>query len=293
MACGLGSLCGDRAALIAIGGRMATEDLIQTRLNGDSFDKSGLDHPGEFWAPPLAPTETRDVPLRQETLGPATRDEHSFQPLEENCFAETETSFGSRRKLIELIVGITIVAALVIITLAYLWAPAGEKSVAQSAESPPAVQSSPEVLAQTASRTPEPSRDPPAAVAWPDLPLSITVETSPEAAPDAPAANAAPHQTVSVSQNRDIVFLQRPGVNIRSTPSTNGPVLGTAPKGTRLKVTNREGDWVQVESGRSSGWINSQFLAPLEPELGDNRKHVLKRQPDDVQHGSPRGPEEL
>jgi cytoskeletal protein RodZ len=245
---------------------MATEDLIQTRLNGDSFDKSGLDHVGEFWAPPLAPTETRDVPLRQEAFGPATRDEHSFQPLEENCFAETETSFGSRRKLIELIVGTTIVAALVIVTLAYLWAPAGEKPVAQSAESPPAVQSSPEILAQTASRTPEPSRDPPAAVASPDPPPSITVETSPEAAPDAPAANAAPHQTVSVSQNRDIVFLQRPGVNIRSTPSTNGPVLGTAPKGTRLKVTNREGDWVQVESGRSSGWINSQFLAPHEPE---------------------------
>jgi hypothetical protein len=270
MACGLGSLCGERAALIAIGGRMATEDLIQTRLNGDSFDNSSLDPPGEFWAPPLASTETLDtgdMPLRQEILGPATRDEHSFQPLEENDFAETETSFGSRRKLIELIVGTTIVAALGIITLAYLWAPAGEKPAAHSAESPPAVQSSPEILAQTASRMPEPSRDPPAAVAWPNLPPSITAETSPpEVAPDAPTANAAPHQTVSASQNWDIVFLQRPGVNIRSTPSTNGPVLGTAPKGTRLKVTNREGDWVQVESGRSSGWINSQFLAPHEPQ---------------------------
>ncbi len=136
MACGLGSLCGERAALIAIGGRMATEDLIQTRLNGDSFDNSSLDPPGEFWAPPLASTETLDtgdMPLRQEILGPATRDEHSFQPLEENDFAETETSFGSRRKLIELIVGTTIVAALGIVTLAYLWAPAGEKPAAHSA----------------------------------------------------------------------------------------------------------------------------------------------------------------
>jgi Bacterial SH3 domain len=247
---------------------MATEDLIQARLNGDSSDKSGLDHPGEFWPPPLAPTETRDVPLRKETLGRATKDEHPFQLLDKNCFAETETSFGSSRKLIELIVGTAIVAAFVIITLGYLWAPPAEKPVAQSAESPPAAQSSPEVLAQTASRTPEPSRDPPAAAAatWPDLPPSIPVATSPEAAPEAPASNTAPHQTVPGSQNRDIVFLQRPGVNIRSTPSTNGPVLGTAPKGTRLKVTNREGDWVQVESGRSSGWISSQFLAPHEPE---------------------------
>jgi cytoskeletal protein RodZ len=248
---------------------MATEDLIQTRLNEDSIDKSGLDHSGECWAPPLAPPEALglgDMPLRQGTLGPAARDEHFVQPLEENYFAETEMSFGSRRKLIELVVGTTIVAALGVITLVYLWAPAGEKPTSQSAESPPAVQSSPEVLTRTDSTTPEPSRDPPAAVAWPDLPPSITVETSPDVAPDAPTANAASHQTASASQNQDIVFLQRPGVNIRSTPSTNGPVLGTVPKGTRLKVTNREGDWVQVESGRSSGWINSQFLAPHEPE---------------------------
>jgi hypothetical protein len=127
------------------------------------------------------------------------------------------------------------------------------------------VQSSPEVLVQTASRMPEHPREPDA-VAWPDIPPSITAETSPDAAPNAVTANVAPNQTVSGSQNQEIVFLQRSGVNIRSTPSTNGPILGTAPKGTRLKVINREGEWVQVESGRSSGWINSQFLAPDEPQ---------------------------
>jgi hypothetical protein len=257
------SFCGEGELLIAKGRRMATEDLIQTRLKVDSLAESNLDHPSEFWAPPLAPT---DMPLRQETLGPATRDEQSFQPVDENDLAETETSFGTGRKLIELVVGTIIIAASGVATLAYLWVPAGEKPAAQSVEPPPVVQSSPEVLVQTASRMPEHSRDAPDAVAWPDIPPSITVETSPVAAPDGATVNVAPNQTVSGSQNQEIVFLQRSGVNIRSAPSTNGPILGTAAKGTRLKVINREGEWVQVESGRSSGWINSQFLAPDEPQ---------------------------
>jgi hypothetical protein len=49
---------------------MTTEDLIQTQIKVNSFAKSSLDHPSEFWAPPLAPT---DMPLQQETLGPANR----------------------------------------------------------------------------------------------------------------------------------------------------------------------------------------------------------------------------
>jgi hypothetical protein len=104
--------------------------------------------------------------------------------------------------------------------------------------------------------------------------LSETVPAS-QAAPVAlsettPASQAGPattpaSQTAVSSQNRDVVFLQRPGVNIRSTPSATSKVLGTAPKGKRFEVTNREGEWVQVESGRLKGWINSQFLAPSGP----------------------------
>jgi uncharacterized protein YraI len=50
-----------------------------------------------------------------------------------------------------------------------------------------------------------------------------------------------------------------------TTPATNGPVVGTAPKGTRFKVSKRDGDWIQVESDRLKGWINSQFLGPNNP----------------------------
>ena len=89
----------------------------------------------------------------------------------------------------------------------------------------------------------------------------MTVEASPQAGPDAAADTTMP-QTVAPWEKQEIVFLQRPGVNIRSTPSANGPALGTAAKGTRFTATRREGDWIQVENGRLKGWINSQFLAP-------------------------------
>ena len=73
-------------------------------------------------------------------------------------------------------------------------------------------------------------------------------------------------QTASTAQNPDLVFLQRPGVNIRSAASANAPVLGTAPRGTQFTATGREGDWVQVENTRWKGWINSQFVAPDKPQ---------------------------
>ena len=92
-------------------------------------------------------------------------------------------------------------------------------------------------------------------------PASLTVEASPEVAP-----SAVTPQTTSAAQNRDLVFLQRPGVNIRSAPSGNALVLGTAPKGTRFTATSREGGWVQVENTGLKGWINSQFLAPNKPQ---------------------------
>jgi hypothetical protein len=36
--------------------------------------------------------------------------------------------------------------------------------------------------------------------------------------------------------------------------------------GTRFEVTNREGNWANVESGPLKGWINRAFLAAIEPQ---------------------------
>ena len=206
------------------------------------------------WSPPISPLEPAtngDPSLGEETFDAIPADEHLFQPAERSDISR----FGLQRKLI---VGAAIVATLAVGVLAYFfWPAAGEKTKTETAEAAPAAQSEPDIRGQAAPRIPEPSLSAPTAVARPDLPPSGIIETA--------SAGSAAARHAPATQNRDIVFLQRPGVNIRSTPATNGPVLGTAPKGTRFKVSNRDGDWVQVEGDRVKGWINTQFLGPNDP----------------------------
>jgi hypothetical protein len=167
---------------------------------------------------------------------------------DEDAFLAPEPS---RRKLIA---GTAIVAALGVAVLAYFLVSPGAKPPAETAQISP-VASSP-IEAGSSS---EAQVQPAPTVA--DVPASVTPEASPQV-----AANVVTPQTNSTAQNPDLVFLQRPGVNIRSGPSGTAPVLGTAPKGTQFTATGREGDWVQVENTRMKGWINSQFLAPDKPE---------------------------
>jgi hypothetical protein len=195
-----------------------------------------------------------DPSLGEDTFDAIPADEDLFQPAERSDISQILRDFGLQRKLI---VGAAIVATLAVGVLAYVfWPAAGETTKTETAEAAPAAQSEPLITGRADPRIPEPSLSAPTAVARPDLPPSGIIEGSAQSA----AARQAP-----ATQNREIVFLQRPGVNIRSTPATNGPVLGTAPKGTRFKVSNRDGDWVQVEGERLKGWINSQFLGPNDP----------------------------
>src|SRR3984893_14924188 len=139
---------------------MARGDFAQAQLNGDRFVESSLEHPDQFSAPPLAPTESAaaDILLQLEALARISRDGHSFQPPEQNDLLETETSFGSRRKLIA---GTAIVVALGAGALAYLLLPSGgENTATQTAESAPTVQPSPVAPVQAAPSVPEPSPAP-------------------------------------------------------------------------------------------------------------------------------------
>jgi hypothetical protein len=52
---------------------------------------------------------------------------------------------------------------------------------------------------------------------------------------------------------------------MRSAASSTSRVVATPKMGTRFEVTNRESNWVQVESGALRGWINGRFLAVNEP----------------------------
>ena len=250
---------------------MSTLDNV--RPNGNSFAEGRLNPLAELWAPPLAPNGTTaaenvllredTVLLRDDTFRPEIEVEDPFQPLAPSNPYET---FRSRRKLIA---GTAIIAALgvAVFTYSFLASP-GAKVPAEIAESSPkAVQSSSgtseasspprvglslETAVQRAPTVLEPSRGASGVVPSPDI-ASLTAEDTPQVAP-------------SAVTRPDLVFLQRPGVNIRSAPSSNAPVLGIAPRGTQFTATSRVGDWVQVENTRMKGWINSQFLAPNKPQ---------------------------
>jgi Bacterial SH3 domain len=205
------------------------DDLADEHLDGDSFlAENSLRMPAELWAPPLAP------------FG----DEEAFPAPE-----------PSRRTLIA---SIAIVAALGAAAVTYFFlASPGATPPAETAQTSP-LASSPTGVSQVQPATvAEPSPAASSVVPSPEVPASLTAEASSQVAPW-----AGTHQTAATAQNPDVVFLQRPGVNIRSGPSGTAPALGTAPKGTQFTATGRQGDWVQVENARAKGWINSQFLAP-------------------------------
>jgi Bacterial SH3 domain len=247
---------------------MATVEMTDVRPNESSFAEGTLNVSAELWAPPLAPNETTAdgyVLLSEDAIHPVGGDDPLLPPEPSNL-SEAMT----RRP--NLIAGTAIVAALGIAGLTYFFmASPGPKAPAETAEtSPIAVQSSSETSAQAAFNLPEPSSSPTVEPAQPALPEPSRGASGATPSPPVPApltAEAPPKIASSaVTPNRDdLVFLQRPGVNIRSAPSGNAPVLGTAPKGTRFTATSREGDWVQVENPNWKGWINSQFLAPNKP----------------------------
>jgi Bacterial SH3 domain len=224
---------------------MATLDLTDVRPkddlaapDGDYLAEDSLSMPAELWAPPLAPFGDEDAFLAPEP---------------------------SRRKLIA---GLVIVVALGAVALSYFFlAWSGTKPPAETAQTPPAassateVDSSAETRVQPAPTVAELSPGASGVMPSPAVPASPAAETSPQV-----DASAATPQTSPTAQNQNLVFLQRPGVNIRSGPSGNAPAIGTAPKGTQFTATGREGDWVQVENTRLKGWISSQFLAADKPQ---------------------------
>jgi uncharacterized protein YgiM (DUF1202 family) len=63
----------------------------------------------------------------------------------------------------------------------------------------------------------------------------------------------------------DVVYVQKPGVNIRAEPGKRGRVVGSAKKGDQFKVVGRTGSWVQVEGDGRKGWIGSRLLGPQSP----------------------------
>ena len=245
------------------------------RLKGYNSAEIAIGQLVDLWDPPMVSSEapSADEGFQYEKAFDATAgNEHFYQPSDESDMHQILRGSGSQGKLIT---GITVLATLALGALAYVYWPAAvEKTDIENAEVTSAVQSAPGSAAQSpavapveaAPRRSEPTFVAPAVLAWPDLPPTGTVAAFPQIAAAAPPASAEVSQAAPALQNRDIVFVQRPGVNIRSAPSTNGTVVGSAPKGKRFKVAKRDGDWVQVMSDPVKGWIKSEFLAPTKPK---------------------------
>ena len=140
--------------------------------------------------------------------------------------------------------------------------PPSSRTAAPPPSSPPESQTTP----PPATVWPLPSAQAPP-ISWPDPPSRAQVSPRPSpVGPRDPNAlsrsttdSVAARQPALGSQSSPFVFLQRPGVNVRSTPSLTGSVVGSLQKGTRLEVLERDGEWVQVKSGSLKGWINARF----------------------------------
>jgi hypothetical protein len=170
---------------------------------------------------------------------------------EQNDLLESRTSFRLQPKLVA---GTAMVAGVGVCACAYFLLPSSNKTIPQSAELSAAVQAVPASPVQTASNPSE---------------FFAAVDRSESLAEPLDGSQkvvlaALPTGSLRTDPARsgDILFVQRPRVNIRSTPSVNGSVVAIALKGTPFKVTSRQVDWVQVQNGRFRGWINAQFLAP-------------------------------
>jgi hypothetical protein len=245
---------------------MEAEVSLRKRLN--ELPESSRYNSAEFWSASIAPVEMPAPSRIAVSIRVPTRYQDKNDPPQLSQHTDlygSQRSFGSDRKLIT---GIAVVLALGLSALVYFFSTSpSEKTTTQTAELAPSVPYPPATPAET------PPRAAPTVTTASEAPAVATPSVVPAATarPHSPplANSEGPPEPVQVlpkvAQGGDVLYLQRPGVNIRSTPSPTGRAVGTAPKGTRLKVTNRQGDWIQVESGRLKGWINAGFLAASEP----------------------------
>jgi hypothetical protein len=242
---------------------MEAEVSLRKRL--DELPESSRYNSAEFWSAPIAPIETpAPASIKVLVRVPAPyQDENDPPQLSQHTdLYGSQRSFGSGRKLIT---GIAVVLALGLSALVYFFSTSpNDKTTTQTAELAPSVPYPAAAPAEAPPRAAGTTSEAPAVATPSVVPAATARPHSP------PLANSeGPPEPVQVlpkvAQGGDVLYLQRPGVNIRSTPSPTGRAVGTAPKGTRFKVTNRQGDWIQVESGRLKGWINAGFLAASEP----------------------------
>jgi hypothetical protein len=87
----------------------------------------------------------------------------------------------------------------------------------------------------------------------------------------APVASATPAlgptaaKAPTAPTGREVVYVLKPSVNIRSEPSTTAKVVGSAKAARKLNVFQRQSEWVQVGEGGPIGWVHQSLLGAVPP----------------------------
>ena len=70
----------------------------------------------------------------------------------------------------------------------------------------------------------------------------------------------------SFAQRTEGPYLTTTDVNVRKGPGTNYEIVATVPKGIKIHVAGREGNWLKVQSkhGNPPGYIDDRYARPLD-----------------------------
>jgi len=106
--------------------------------------------------------------------------------------------------------------------------------------------------------------DPPPAKVLPPVsqPQPKPQKVAPEPVEGRRPLNISPSPTKT---EREVIFVQKANVNLRSGPSPSAAIVSVTGKGKQFAVFGREGEWVQVGESTPAGWIHHTMLAPTAP----------------------------
>ena len=123
-------------------------------------------------------------------------------------------------------------------------------------------------FAETKTEVPEPS-DPEAIVALSDgtqvaspTAIAATATPAPTAAPVKETKEVKKETKKKESKYKNLgISIASEYVNVRKQPNTESKVLGKLYRGAAARIVARKGDWVQIKSGKVTGYIKKEYLA--------------------------------
>ena len=90
----------------------------------------------------------------------------------------------------------------------------------------------------------------------------VTANEHPANPAGVPNTSQMTDRATALPSHDEVLVVQGSRANIRTEPSRTGRVIGTAAKGSKVKVISRSRNWIEVEVGAGRGWISGSLLSP-------------------------------